>query len=634
MCYLYKVIYTTFEETLKPVYSTRLYHKLVLLLFPAVIVSGFPARSQYKYDEAMDSLETAFEEKRMPDTVYLDAADKMAEQGYGKDNFYTSLQGFRRVAFADGRPSRYKINYYRHLTIDAALKNQVGRSIYWVEKAGEESKKLNPKNNTGLATASYLTGTYSYYKSYDKCLVEYHRTLPILEDLAGKIIFDSIAFDAPENALKVIAFALPAMNDVGTDTLMQQAEDLATRIFNATKSKGEPFSTNLPRSQYFYYTVQFLYNRYQYPDNHALAIEQLELMHKLLLSAEYKAVSPYKEAYMFSDFYSSISQYYLEIGDADSAEHYLLLNNALGLDTSVTHQKYYYESMAWISELKGDQAAALSFLKKANETGDTYITQVLADQNNNLYAQALAEDQKAQMDILAARKRISERRWWIISGSIVVLSIAAVLMIVFLKQRQKRKFLEFKLNIARNLHDEAAPTVLYTKTLVNKIRSEATEQLESEVNHMIEVIRSISHDLKSETQHTVDSLSVEIEQILKKLADPIGFTFNVRESVSKSAFLSHYQYAHLKAILQELISNSIKHAEFDVIDISFSQQAQQLHISYKDNGKGWMPGLEVQGIGLQNMQERMDKLRGKMEISNRFPDGYYIRLSVNLLKIR
>jgi len=118
--------------------------------------------------------------------------------------------------------------------------------------------------------------------------------------------------------------------------------------------------------------------------------------------------------------------------------------------------------------------------------------------------------------------------------------------------------------------------------------------------------------------------------MIEKISVLSDFKYRLEVSADGKRFLSHYQYTNLKAMLQECLSNSIKHAEFKEVFLGFETKVNMLYIVYKDDGAGWPVDQPVQGIGLQNMQDRTSKMNGDIKIENNYPQGYQIMMSVKL----
>ena len=251
-----------------------------------------------------------------------------------------------------------------------------------------------------------------------------------------------------------------------------------------------------------------------------------------------------------------------------------------------------------------------------------------------LYARAKAEEQEIQLKEAELKsKRTENIILYTIIGS--VLAISSILyLLLYSRQKQKRLFLEFKLNMARNIHDETGPALLYAKSLAKASRTSNDEtfklELEKHLDTTMAAIRGLSHDLKSTQLHSLSGLIKTTDQLLKKLKAVNGFNYRIEDKSGSDRFISHYQFSQLKAIIQECIANSIKHSEFDTIHVSFVRDNNKLTLTYNDNGKGWDTVNNNDGIGMKNIEERSHQLNGELSVNTHYPNGYNIILSVLL----
>jgi signal transduction histidine kinase len=86
---------------------------------------------------------------------------------------------------------------------------------------------------------------------------------------------------------------------------------------------------------------------------------------------------------------------------------------------------------------------------------------------------------------------------------------------------------------------------------------------------------------------------------------------------------------HVFRIIQELLSNAVKYAiKAEVIlDISFNNNI--LLLKYSDNGPGFdKENVFKKGIGLNNLQERVSLLNGKIEIDADPGYGTYFEIRI------
>src|SRR5690606_28053488 len=80
-------------------------------------------------------------------------------------------------------------------------------------------------------------------------------------------------------------------------------------------------------------------------------------------------------------------------------------------------------------------------------------------------------------------------------------------------------------------------------------------------------------------------------------------------------------------ILQELVNNTLKYAEASLITINLHHEDDKLTLRYTDNGKGFNydatldAGGGSSGLGLKNMQSRVDLLNGAINFFSKLGAG-------------
>ena len=79
--------------------------------------------------------------------------------------------------------------------------------------------------------------------------------------------------------------------------------------------------------------------------------------------------------------------------------------------------------------------------------------------------------------------------------------------------------------------------------------------------------------------------------------------------------------------LIKLITNSIKHSQCETISIHINVSAGFIQINYSDNGIGFYPDNVKPGLGLSNIQSRVESLAGRINVeSGRMGTSYSINL--------
>ena len=181
--------------------------------------------------------------------------------------------------------------------------------------------------------------------------------------------------------------------------------------------------------------------------------------------------------------------------------------------------------------------------------------------------------------------------------------------------------------IAKSLHDEVAGDI-------RMLHLELTKRKQLEEAKKLAVIkgtvRNLSHQLSSESFEKVSFKN----QIINLISDffEIDFKIKVQEidtvnwkdvnnSIKRILFL----------VIRESIQNSKTHAEASAVILNFKQTKKALTLTIFDNGKGFNTASKKAGIGLKNMQERIEEVNGTFSIESALDKGtsIYIEISIN-----
>lgn len=612
------------------------------LLTLIILTMIFPALGQSLYSSnfkhTIDSIFQLNRQGKVNDTSYLNLVNLVAQKAYGEAGFEKQLLFYRELAFKKNtHRGKYRIAYYRHLSLNSLTTDQIGRATYFFDKEIAEARKMSSDRSHDIAMALHMLSMYRNTRAYDECIKEYVNILPELRAVPGKINQGTISKASVNHALSLLAYVMPVYGNRGDTIAVNGVYELTGAICHACQKKQGIYKAYLPEYLHKYYRAQYWYHLYNYPDNYKLAEKDLLKTRNLLLSKEYASMPRRHSLNELSELYADAAEFHLNYGSADSVRYYIALQQKLDLDAAAKagSRMDYYKLLSRLAAKDHNYTEAYHQLKKVCDIKDSTLQNVIADRNNNLYAQAEAEDK--QLKLSEANKQqelVSKQNRLLIMGS-CLLFLMTILIYVFLRHRQRQKYVEFKLNMARNLHDQTGPALLYAKALVNQQSKDSNNgnyaELERHIGHTMETIRSLAHDLKSREQYTTALLVKEIEIILKKLSGMAGFDYVVKQGGGNRRLISHFQYVQLKAVLHECISNSVKHAEFDKITITFNQRNSRMLITYNDNGIGPEPEQLGEGIGMDNIKERVEKLGGHFKLDNHFPNGYSFSFDIPLL---
>jgi signal transduction histidine kinase len=228
--------------------------------------------------------------------------------------------------------------------------------------------------------------------------------------------------------------------------------------------------------------------------------------------------------------------------------------------------------------------------------------------------------------------------WWqnkILQLSIFCIVIAMVYFflknqIEVLKQRQKMmeanaRFQEDLLRaehaamenersrIAKDLHDGVGTALAVIKISIYSQLKDIVEKrvvLNEQLDVVIQDIREIIYDL---APHGIDrdGLRTSIENYIDRVKSKatyfqIDFRFSGEESVDLKIAISIFR------IVQELITNTLKHSAATRISVIISSQKENLILTYRDNGIGLTLSKKKNGYGLGNIESRVSSMNGKI----------------------
>ncbi len=170
--------------------------------------------------------------------------------------------------------------------------------------------------------------------------------------------------------------------------------------------------------------------------------------------------------------------------------------------------------------------------------------------------------------------------------------------------------------IAHDLHDEIGVLLSTSKIYFNQLSPDKAEKQFGELRNrmnglfdeMMVNIRRISHDLRPVILEKL-GLVEALESLGAKLCDS-GMKFYFHQNAPIP--LSQHAELLIYRIIQELITNTIRHSKGDTIWLTLEGNLQHLLLHYKDNGLG-MPMHPGKGLGMKSIESRLRILDGHLE---------------------
>ena len=198
--------------------------------------------------------------------------------------------------------------------------------------------------------------------------------------------------------------------------------------------------------------------------------------------------------------------------------------------------------------------------------------------------------------------------------------------------------IEERQRLARDLHD-AVSQQLFALTMMSQATVKTIEKKPEEAIEQVREISEIALQAQNEMralllhlrpiQLSGESLEEGIKKLTNELKQKSNLQFDV--NIDELPELSQAKEDHLFRLLQEALSNALRHANATKITVNIKEKSDAIHIHISDNGIGF--NLEEQyqsktSYGLKTMRERSEEIGGTFRIRSKEGQGTYIDVRI------
>lgn len=351
--------------------------------------------------------------------------------------------------------------------------------------------------------------------------------------------------------------------------------------------------------------------------------------------------------------YLNLAQVFVRTGELAMAKFYFdqAQPYAAGSREYNKLEDYYY-SLADYYRQKGDYRAAL----ESHERYAAYRDSVVNKEKNGQLAELNIqyETDKQQQLIREQQFQITRRNYWIAGVALFLLlgGLAAYLFYRNVQYRRVRKLREEvyrqkelaasalfegeqqeRIRIARDLHDSIGQQLAAVRMKLDMLpehpqAADAGRFLDDTIRE----VRTISHNLLPEALQF--GWAAALEELCEKMTVPGGpsISLEIEEKARHQPF-SRQQELSLYRIVQEIISNAVRHAAASKLQIAIGRNEHTFFIHTSDDGKGMDTAQLTQapGIGWKNIIARVHLLHGNINISSQPMSGTQIHTTIPLL---
>jgi signal transduction histidine kinase len=195
-------------------------------------------------------------------------------------------------------------------------------------------------------------------------------------------------------------------------------------------------------------------------------------------------------------------------------------------------------------------------------------------------------------------------------------------------QEQERR------RISRELHDDLGQELALAKAKLDELITESHPSAQPGLTDLSNQLASISTTAR-EISHGLYPSQLEyvgLSTAIKRLCDEIGRgkRFAIHLTVDRLPQLPPSISLCLYRIVQEALHNVMKHSLANHVEVRLAADDRRVLLRIADDGVGFDPGHNTEGLGLPSMRERARSVGGTIEIASSPKTGTQIEVRVNL----
>lgn len=184
--------------------------------------------------------------------------------------------------------------------------------------------------------------------------------------------------------------------------------------------------------------------------------------------------------------------------------------------------------------------------------------------------------------------------------------------------------------VAADLHDDTGQLLTVAIMQLNRLSKNAPDDTVEQALHAVrsglDSVRNISRILNSDYLRSF-GLKTALQRLKERLEK--GGKLHLRYDLDDDLVWSDPSLElHAFRIIQELVSNTIKHAEATEINIQLNMKEDKISMYYTDNGKGLPddPGRPAApGAGLLNIEQRVKYMGGQIIPLQEAHRGFHLK---------
>jgi signal transduction histidine kinase len=319
-------------------------------------------------------------------------------------------------------------------------------------------------------------------------------------------------------------------------------------------------------------------------------------------------------------------------------------------------------TLSEISFAQHDFSNAFRYADESKKTNEKIFTELVAQKDAHMRVKYETEKKDTQLKLQAVTIRQKNILNYILIGSAVALLIISVLMYrnYSAKQRlQKQRIRELekekqlnateavlkgeeqeRTRLAKDLHDGLGGMLSGIKYGLQTMRgnlimtpdnARAFERSLDMLDSSIREMRRVAHNMMPEALVKF-GLDTALRDYCQDINQSGAINVEYQSIGLDHAMIEQTTAIALYRIVQELVSNILKHAAATTAIVQITKTNNLLSITVEDDGKGFDINIlkQSRGIGWSNIQNRVEFLKGKLDVSTQSGKGTSVLIEVGV----
>ena len=305
-----------------------------------------------------------------------------------------------------------------------------------------------------------------------------------------------------------------------------------------------------------------------------------------------------------------------------------------------------HKSISKVYEAKGNYKESAKYYKRYTFLKDSIFNRTKT--NALVYYQTLYETEKNKSEITKQQAAIEslaaeneKKQNFIIFGGIGLVLIFLIILLsrnrkhlkkknqlgqvysqnLLLSQEEERK------RISKDLHDSLGQSLLLVK---NRISSQNDDSAKELLNSAIEEMRNISRVLYPFQLKEIGITST-INNLIEQLDENSPNTYFFGDIDNIDGILTMEEELNLFRIIQECLSNIVKHAKAQSAKIQLVKNPDQIVMTLQDNGVGFDFAKKFnnfKSLGLKTIKDRVKFLNGIINVESHLGKGSVFKITI------